>query len=71
MSSEEETWEKLDAEFDHYVVDMKPFVLKLSHKTGNWKELYLYFIILKKSKSQTKLMCFFYLSLADYSTAYI
>uniref|UniRef100_A0ABM5FND5 Centrosomal protein of 112 kDa isoform X3 n=1 Tax=Pogona vitticeps TaxID=103695 RepID=A0ABM5FND5_9SAUR len=33
MSSEEETWEKLDAEFDHYVVDMKPFVLKLSHKS--------------------------------------
>ncbi|XP_074927984.1 centrosomal protein of 112 kDa isoform X2 [Chelonoidis abingdonii] len=33
MSSEEETWEKLDAEFDHYVVDMKPFVLKLLHKS--------------------------------------
>ncbi|KAM9119175.1 centrosomal protein of 112 kDa isoform 3-T3 [Pangshura tecta] len=33
MSSEEETWEKLDAEFDHYVVDMKPFVLKLPHKS--------------------------------------
>ncbi|XP_044305381.1 centrosomal protein of 112 kDa isoform X3 [Varanus komodoensis] len=33
MSSEEETWEKLDAEFDHYVVDMKPYVLKLSHKS--------------------------------------
>ncbi|KAJ7318005.1 hypothetical protein JRQ81_004167, partial [Phrynocephalus forsythii] len=33
MSSEEETWEKLDGEFDHYVVDMKPFVLKLSHKS--------------------------------------
>uniref|UniRef100_A0A8C0J6K7 DUF4485 domain-containing protein n=1 Tax=Chelonoidis abingdonii TaxID=106734 RepID=A0A8C0J6K7_CHEAB len=31
--SEEETWEKLDAEFDHYVVDMKPFVLKLLHKS--------------------------------------
>ncbi|XP_054832880.1 centrosomal protein of 112 kDa [Eublepharis macularius] len=33
MSSEEETWEKLDAEFDHYVVDMKPYVLKLPHKS--------------------------------------
>uniref|UniRef100_A0A674I8C3 Centrosomal protein 112 n=1 Tax=Terrapene triunguis TaxID=2587831 RepID=A0A674I8C3_9SAUR len=33
MDSEEETWEKLDAEFDHYVVDMKPFVLKLPHKS--------------------------------------
>ncbi|XP_060108315.1 centrosomal protein of 112 kDa [Heteronotia binoei] len=32
MSSEEETWEKLDAEFDHYIVDMKPYVLKLPHK---------------------------------------
>ncbi|XP_069055982.1 centrosomal protein of 112 kDa isoform X2 [Pleurodeles waltl] len=32
-SQEEETWEKLDAEFDHYLVDMKPFVLKLQHKS--------------------------------------
>ncbi|XP_008114900.1 centrosomal protein of 112 kDa isoform X1 [Anolis carolinensis] len=32
MSSEEVTWEKLDAEFDHCVVDMKPYVLKLPHK---------------------------------------
>ncbi|XP_074116679.1 centrosomal protein of 112 kDa isoform X4 [Sminthopsis crassicaudata] len=33
MTSEEEKLEILDAEFDHYVVDMKPFVLKLPHKT--------------------------------------
>ncbi|KAF6092899.1 centrosomal protein 112 [Phyllostomus discolor] len=33
MESEEEQWEKLDAEFDHFVVDMKPFVLKLSHRS--------------------------------------
>uniref|UniRef100_A0A8D0GWG1 Centrosomal protein 112 n=1 Tax=Sphenodon punctatus TaxID=8508 RepID=A0A8D0GWG1_SPHPU len=33
MGSEEETWEKLDAEFDHHVVDMKPYVLKLPHKS--------------------------------------
>ncbi|XP_061471567.1 centrosomal protein of 112 kDa isoform X3 [Rhineura floridana] len=33
MSGEEETLEKLDAEFDHYVVDMKPYVLKLPHKS--------------------------------------
>ncbi|XP_006886463.1 PREDICTED: centrosomal protein of 112 kDa [Elephantulus edwardii] len=33
MGSEEEKWEKLDAEFDHFVVDMKPFVLKLSHRS--------------------------------------
>ncbi|XP_060619050.2 centrosomal protein of 112 kDa isoform X3 [Anolis sagrei] len=32
MSTEEVTWEKLDAEFDHCVVDMKPYVLKLPHK---------------------------------------
>nr|XP_033817620.1 centrosomal protein of 112 kDa isoform X3 [Geotrypetes seraphini] len=32
MSTSEETWEKLDAEFDHYLVDMKPYVLKLSNK---------------------------------------
>lgn len=34
MESEEEKWEKLDAEFDHFVVDMKPFVLKLPHRSG-------------------------------------
>ncbi|XP_068932691.1 centrosomal protein of 112 kDa isoform X4 [Petaurus breviceps papuanus] len=33
MASEEEKLEMLDAEFDHYVVDMKPFVLKLPHKS--------------------------------------
>ncbi|XP_036984002.2 centrosomal protein of 112 kDa [Artibeus jamaicensis] len=33
MESEEEQWEKLDAEFDHFVVDMKPFVLKLPHRS--------------------------------------
>uniref|UniRef100_A0A452RRJ7 DUF4485 domain-containing protein n=1 Tax=Ursus americanus TaxID=9643 RepID=A0A452RRJ7_URSAM len=33
QGSEEEKWEKLDAEFDHFVVDMKPFVLKLPHRS--------------------------------------
>ncbi|XP_057569701.1 centrosomal protein of 112 kDa isoform X8 [Hippopotamus amphibius kiboko] len=33
MGSEAEKWEKLDAEFDHFVVDMKPFVLKLPHRS--------------------------------------
>uniref|UniRef100_A0A8C5R7N9 Centrosomal protein 112 n=1 Tax=Leptobrachium leishanense TaxID=445787 RepID=A0A8C5R7N9_9ANUR len=33
MSNQEDTWERLDAEFDHYLVDMKPYVLKLHHKT--------------------------------------
>ncbi|XP_028935953.1 centrosomal protein of 112 kDa isoform X7 [Ornithorhynchus anatinus] len=33
MGSEEEKWEKLDAEFDHFVVDMKPYVLKLVHRS--------------------------------------
>ncbi|XP_011847536.1 PREDICTED: centrosomal protein of 112 kDa isoform X1 [Mandrillus leucophaeus] len=33
VGSEEEKWEKLDAEFDHFVVDMKPYVLKLPHRT--------------------------------------
>ncbi|XP_044129669.1 centrosomal protein of 112 kDa isoform X2 [Bufo gargarizans] len=32
MSSQEETWETLDAEFDHYLVDMKPYVLKLPQR---------------------------------------
>ncbi|XP_059509604.1 centrosomal protein of 112 kDa isoform X2 [Stegostoma tigrinum] len=31
MANQEETWEQLDSEFDHYLVDMKPYVLKLSH----------------------------------------
>uniref|UniRef100_A0A8L0DJN2 Centrosomal protein 112 n=1 Tax=Oncorhynchus mykiss TaxID=8022 RepID=A0A8L0DJN2_ONCMY len=33
MNKQEETWEKLDSEFDHHLVDMKPHVLKLPHKT--------------------------------------
>ncbi|XP_067859989.1 centrosomal protein of 112 kDa [Heptranchias perlo] len=33
MANQEETWEKLDSEFDHYLVDMKPYVLKLVHKS--------------------------------------
>ncbi|XP_064891054.1 centrosomal protein of 112 kDa isoform X6 [Columba livia] len=33
MNGEEEIWEKLDAEFDHCVVDMKPHVLKLQHRS--------------------------------------
>ncbi|XP_054077280.1 centrosomal protein of 112 kDa isoform X5 [Rissa tridactyla] len=33
MDGEEEIWEKLDAEFDHCVVDMKPYVLKLQHRS--------------------------------------
>nr|XP_014341693.1 PREDICTED: centrosomal protein of 112 kDa isoform X2 [Latimeria chalumnae] len=33
MSSQEETWEKLDSEFDHFLVDMKSYVLNLPHKS--------------------------------------
>ncbi|XP_051888642.1 centrosomal protein of 112 kDa isoform X3 [Pristis pectinata] len=33
MANQEETWDKLDSEFDHFLVDMKPFVLKLVHKS--------------------------------------
>uniref|UniRef100_UPI00398F5A4E centrosomal protein of 112 kDa isoform X2 n=1 Tax=Pristiophorus japonicus TaxID=55135 RepID=UPI00398F5A4E len=33
MANQEETWDKLDSEFDHYLVDMKPYVLKLVHKS--------------------------------------
>ncbi|XP_067914608.1 centrosomal protein of 112 kDa isoform X2 [Heterodontus francisci] len=33
MANQEETWEKLDSDFDHYLVDMKPYVLKLVHKS--------------------------------------
>ncbi|MEE6517274.1 hypothetical protein FKM82_027382 [Ascaphus truei] len=32
MSNHEDVWERLDAEFDHYLVDMKPYVLKLPQK---------------------------------------
>ncbi|XP_069728864.1 centrosomal protein of 112 kDa isoform X2 [Phaenicophaeus curvirostris] len=33
MNGEEEVWQKLDAELDHCVVDMKPHVLKLQHSS--------------------------------------
>ncbi|XP_073435841.1 centrosomal protein of 112 kDa isoform X1 [Dendrobates tinctorius] len=32
MAAQEEAWETLDAEFDHYLVDMKPHVLKLPQR---------------------------------------
>lgn len=32
MNSQEDAWETLDAEFDHYLVDMKPHVLKLQQR---------------------------------------
>ncbi|XP_077110799.1 centrosomal protein of 112 kDa isoform X8 [Ranitomeya variabilis] len=32
MAAPEEAWETLDAEFDHYLVDMKPHVLKLPQR---------------------------------------
>ncbi|KAM4663142.1 centrosomal protein of 112 kDa [Discoglossus pictus] len=32
MNNQEDAWERLDAEFDHYLVDMKPYVLKLPQK---------------------------------------
>ncbi|XP_060748864.1 centrosomal protein of 112 kDa isoform X4 [Tachysurus vachellii] len=33
MMSSEDTMDKLDSEFDHYLVDMKPFVLRLPDKS--------------------------------------
>ncbi|NXG62283.1 CE112 protein, partial [Hemiprocne comata] len=33
MNGEEELWEQLDTELDHYVVDMRPYVLKLQHSS--------------------------------------
>ncbi|XP_062308757.1 centrosomal protein of 112 kDa isoform X2 [Osmerus eperlanus] len=33
MSKHEDAWDKLDTEFDHYLVDMKPYVLKLARKS--------------------------------------
>jgi len=39
MNSEEEIWEKLDAEFDHCVVDMKPHVLKLQLRSGKYGKI--------------------------------
>ncbi|KAG9343857.1 hypothetical protein JZ751_013241 [Albula glossodonta] len=33
MTQQENSWEKLDSEFDHQLVDMKPHVLKLPHKS--------------------------------------
>lgn len=34
MSKQEELWEKLDSEFDHILLDMKPYVLRHPSKTG-------------------------------------
>ncbi|KAJ8404264.1 hypothetical protein AAFF_G00340370 [Aldrovandia affinis] len=38
MSQQEDSWERLDSEFDHHLVDMKPHVLKLPQKSeeGFW-----------------------------------
>ncbi|XP_036445385.1 centrosomal protein of 112 kDa isoform X2 [Colossoma macropomum] len=33
MNNDDDSLERLDSEFDHYLVDMKPYVLKLPHKT--------------------------------------
>nr|XP_043907278.1 centrosomal protein of 112 kDa isoform X1 [Solea senegalensis]XP_043907279.1 centrosomal protein of 112 kDa isoform X2 [Solea senegalensis] len=33
MSKREESWLRLDTEFDHFLLDMKPYVLKHSNKT--------------------------------------
>ncbi|XP_070837049.1 centrosomal protein of 112 kDa [Chaetodon trifascialis] len=33
MSKHEDSWERLDTEFDYFLLDMKPYVLKLSNKT--------------------------------------
>lgn len=36
MNGEEAIWEKLDTEFDHWVADMKPHVLKLQQRSGKY-----------------------------------
>ncbi|XP_042361086.1 centrosomal protein of 112 kDa isoform X2 [Plectropomus leopardus] len=33
MSKREDSWDKLDTEFDHFLLDMKPYVLKHPNKT--------------------------------------
>ncbi|XP_030646111.1 centrosomal protein of 112 kDa [Chanos chanos] len=33
MSTQGDSWEKLDGEFDHHLVDMKPYVLKLPNRS--------------------------------------
>ncbi|KAM3863887.1 centrosomal protein of 112 kDa [Diretmus argenteus] len=33
MSKHEDAWERLDSDFDHYLLDMKPYVLKHPNKT--------------------------------------
>ncbi len=34
MSKCEDSWDRLDIEFDHFLLDMKPYVLKHPNKTG-------------------------------------
>lgn len=36
MNGEEETWKELDAEFDRCIVDVKPHILKLQHRSGKY-----------------------------------
>lgn len=40
MSKYEDSWERLDSEFDHFLLDMKPYVLKHTNKTGMADLLY-------------------------------
>lgn len=34
MSTQEESWERLDTDFEHFLLDIKPYVLKHPNKTG-------------------------------------
>ncbi len=43
----------LDSEFDHYLVDMKPYVLKLADKTG--ENIYIYIYI-----ERERVLCYFH-----------
>lgn len=41
MSKHEDSCDRLDTEFDHFLLDMKPYVLKHHNKTGETCPLWL------------------------------
>lgn len=48
--SDQDCFGILDSEFDHYLVDMKPYVLKLTDKTGE---------IIYKYRERERVLCHF------------
>lgn len=57
MSKHEDSWDKLETEFDHFLLDMKPYVLKHPNRTG---EIRCHLCSLQLKKSSDKIKTFMY-----------